>query len=158
MLTSHTFHRNQVTRIWRGSLAITTLYRLRWGEGSGKTLLYPQQDSCVTNEIVQLPVDHVFTGGQVILAEDVAAGISCHVRVTSCSVVCREARPPTRSAALPVAGVWKHTGVCCKPKENQEFNAGIWGGCPMNFINFVRSVCNEYKTRQWYVFTSCLKR
>ena len=52
----------------------------------------------------------------------------CFLTVTSYSVVSKEARPPTRSAAL-------HTGVCCQPKEC------IWGHAHMNFINFVSSVC-----------------
>ena len=73
-----------------------------------KPLLYPQQDSCLTNKIVQLPVT-VFAHGQVILAKEGCAGISCQVAVGSPAVqlfVGKLDPPPpppplTRSAALP---------------------------------------------------------
>ena len=43
----------------------------------------------------------------------------------------KKSRSPTRPAALPVA------------KDIFLNNCRLWGSCPINFINFVRSVCND---------------
>ena len=53
---------------------------------------------------------------------------------------------PTRSAALPIAVV-----LVVRQTKTENFNAGIWGCAhfSMNFTNFIRSACNEYKTMHW---------